>query len=98
MDKKALQQAQMEAKERLKAMGLLQEVEKEVEPSQEEALKQELAQKDQKIQELNDDLIQLGEKLVKSQEALAASEAKVKALEEAAEKTKKKAEKATEEK
>ena len=92
MDKKALQQAQMEAKERLKAMGLLQEVEKVVELSQEQALKEELVKKDQKIQELNDELIDLGEKLVKSQEALAAAEAKIQELEAA--KTKEKPEKA----
>jgi len=92
MDKKALQQAQIEAKERLKAMGLLQEIEKVVEPSQAQALKEELAQANQKIQELNDELIDLGEKLVKSQEALAAAEAKIQELEAA--KTKEKPEKA----
>ena len=81
MDKKVLQEAQMEAKERLKKMGLLQEVEKEAETSQEEALKEELAKKDLKIQELNDELIDLGEKLLKSQEALAAAEAKIQELE-----------------
>ena len=62
-------------------MGLLQEVEKEAETSQEEALKEELAKKDLKIQELNDELIDLGEKLLKSQEALAAAEAKIQELE-----------------
>lgn len=73
-------------------MGLLQEIEKVVELSQEQALKEELAKKDQKIQELNDELIDLGEKLVKSQEALAAAEAKIQELEAA--KTKEKPEKA----
>lgn len=90
MDKKVLQEAQMEAKERLKKMGLLQEVEKE-EISHEEFFA-ELAKKDQKIQELNDELIDLGEKLVKSQEALAAAEAKIQELEVA--KPKEKPEKA----
>lgn len=75
MDKKALQQAQMEAKERLKAMGLLQEVEKEAEPSQREFFKEELAKKDLKIQELTNDLIELGEKLVLIQQELEAYKA-----------------------
>ena len=92
MDKKVLQEAQMEAKERLKKMGLLQEVEKEAETSQEEALKEELAKKDLKIQELNDDVIQLAEDLLKSQEALAAAEAKIQELQ--ATKQKEKTEKA----
>lgn len=92
MDKKALQQAQIEAKERLKKMGLLQEIEKVVELSQEQALKEELAKKDQKIQELNDELIDFGEKLLKSQEALAVAEAKIQELEAA--KPKEKSEKA----